>query len=166
MDIKCIAYTALFILFINLILMGNAYAQDNDEVTSSELINKASEYDGKQVIYCGEVIGDIMKRGDYAWINVSDGSNAIGVYLPANQISQIRFTGDYKHKGDIIKVRGTFYRACAQHGGDLDIHADGITVLQEGFRIEHAISKKRVLATVVLAAIALLLLYAARRHSN
>ena len=52
-------------------------------VDSSILIEHAKSYDYQTVTFEGEVIGDIMVRDDYAWINVSDGSNAIGIWVPA-----------------------------------------------------------------------------------
>jgi len=96
-------------------------------VSSTELINQAKAYDGKEVVYVGEVIGDIMIRGEYAWVNLNDGKNAIGVWINKDLIKDIHYMGSYKFKGDVIEVNGIFHRACLQHGGDLDIHAQSLT---------------------------------------
>ncbi len=101
----------------------NCYAQP---VSSSELINKAKEYDGKTVIYEGEVIGDIMSRGEYAWINVNDTKNAIGIWIDKVFTKDIVYTGSYKSKGDWVEITGVFHRACPEHGGDLDIHGQAL----------------------------------------
>ena len=65
-------------------------------VSSTELINSAKQYDGKTVVYTGEVIGDIMIRGDYAWINLWDGKNAIGIWVRKDLVKDITYTGSYK----------------------------------------------------------------------
>jgi len=69
-------------------------------ISSTELINDAKQYDGKVVTYEGEVIGDIMKRGPYAWLNISDGRNAIGIWIDSSSTKDIAYTGTYKSKGD------------------------------------------------------------------
>lgn len=92
-------------------------------LSSTELINNAKEYDGKSVVYTGEVIGDVMVRGDFVWVNLNDGENAIGIWLDKETAKEIQFTGSYRAKGDRLEVTGVFHRACIQHGGDLDIHA-------------------------------------------
>jgi hypothetical protein len=117
----------LFIAFC--LFFHSAYAQS---LTSSELINNAKGYDGRIVVYKGEVIGDLMKRGDFAWANVNDGINAIGIWLPVSLSQEIIYTGSYKAKGDIIEVSGVFNRACSEHGGDLDIHAQTLRKIDSG----------------------------------
>ena len=101
-------------------------------VSSTELINNAKLYDGTTVAYEGEVIGDIMARGRYAWVNLNDGQNAIGIWMPEALTRDIRVTGSYKSQGDWIEVTGIFHRACLEHGGDLDIHAQEMHLIQGG----------------------------------
>jgi hypothetical protein len=101
-------------------------------VPSAELIARAKNFDNKTVTYSGEVIGDVMKRGDFAWINVNDGANAIGVWVTADMEKAIGLTGGFKHAGDRVEIIGTFNRACVQHGGDLDIHAQTVRVVDPG----------------------------------
>jgi hypothetical protein len=83
----------------NLIFFCGAacYAQ---QISSTELINNAGEYDGKSVVYVGEAVGDVMVRGDFVWVNVNDGKNAIGVWMSKELAKEIRFTGSYHSKGD------------------------------------------------------------------
>jgi hypothetical protein len=54
------------------------------------------------------------------------------VWLPAELAEQIGIFGDYKHEGDIVRVDGTFNAACAQHGGDMDIHATTLEMVTPG----------------------------------
>lgn len=101
-------------------------------ISSTELIDNAKQFDGKTVVYGGEVIGDIMIRGDYAWININDGDNAIGIWINTTLIKDIVYTGSYKSAGDAIEITGIFHRACPEHGGDLDIHAQGLRKISPG----------------------------------
>lgn len=126
---------APMLLVISFLLPIGANAE-NQPVTSTTLIESASELDGDTVSYSGEVIGDILYRGDYAWINVSDGANAIGIYIPASEAKKIEYVGRYRVVGDTVSLTGTFHRACAQHGGDLDIHADTIGIVRPGHTVE------------------------------
>jgi hypothetical protein len=131
-----------------------AYGQT---VSSTELINNAKLYDGKVVVYEGEVIGDIMKRGDYAWINVNDGDKAVGIWVNYSLTKEINYTGSYKSKGDRIEITGVFQRACVQHGGDLDIHAQGIRKLSPGRAIQEKLNPgKRNLAITSLGFLCLI----------
>ena len=101
-------------------------------ITSSEIISQAKALDGKDVAYNGEVIGEVMQRGSHAWINVSDGANAIGVWLPVDLAKQVSVKGDFKHTGDMVEVLGVLNRACPEHGGDLDIHAESLRIIRQG----------------------------------
>jgi len=101
-------------------------------ISSTELINNAKQYDGKIVNYTGEVIGDIMKRAQFAWINLNDGDRALGVWVARSLLKDISYEGSYKSRGDEVEAEGVFHRACPEHGGDLDIHAQGIRKVSSG----------------------------------
>ncbi|MDP2927900.1 MAG: DNA-binding protein, partial [Candidatus Omnitrophota bacterium] len=70
----------LIILFL---VFGPQTAAFSQSLSSSELINNAKEYDGKLIVYSGEVIGDVMLRGEFAWVNINDGQNALGAWMSA-----------------------------------------------------------------------------------
>ena len=134
----------LFFVMSCLVLIipsSNCYAQVS---TSLDLLNDAKHYDGKTINYKGEVIGDVMIRGDYAWLHVNDGTIAIGIWVPKTLIGDIRHAGDYHKKGDIVEVSGTFHRSCPEHGGDLDIHASEINKVTSGSPVIQPISRKKV----------------------
>jgi hypothetical protein len=121
--------------------ISNCYAQPS---TSLDLINNAKQYDGKTISYKGEAIGDVMIRGDHAWLHVNDGSIAIGIWAPKTMVQDIGYIGDYHKKGDIVEVVGTFHRACPEHGGDLDIHASEIKRVASGGPVVQPVSRKKV----------------------
>ena len=143
------------ILVIGCWLINNtAYAQP---ISSTELINDAKQYDGKVVTYEGEVIGDIMKRGGYTWLNISDGRNAVGIWIDSSSTKDIAYAGTYKSKGDKVKITGIFHRACIEHGGDLDIHAQTIHKISSGEQISYDLNLKKLKIIGMLLVIVLLL---------
>lgn len=135
-------------------LVSPGYSQP---VSSTELINNAGQYDNKAVTYQGEAIGDVMRRGEYAWVNIHDGENAIGIWLASNLADGILYTGSYQYIGDIVEVEGVFHRACPEHGGDLDIHAQKLIKIKSGrLRPERFNADKRAFA-LILAALLLII---------
>ena len=140
MKVKSFFFFVMLCLAL-VISSSNCYAQTS---TSLDLINDAKQHDGKTVNYKGEVIGDVMIRGDYAWLHVNDGTIAIGIWAPKTMFQDIRYAGDYHKKGDIVEVFGTFHRSCLEHGGDLDIHASEIKKITSGSAVIQPISIKKV----------------------
>ncbi|MCM8782032.1 MAG: hypothetical protein NC828_03165, partial [Candidatus Omnitrophica bacterium] len=125
-------------------------------ISSAELIERAKEYNNQIVEYQGEVVGDVMVRTDYAWVNLHDGKNAIGIWGRRDLITHlVKNKGGYNYKGDILLVRGIFHRACPQHGGDLDIHLDSITKIKDGVFTPHYIKGAKVVRAIRLFVVAL-----------
>ena len=134
-------------------------------ISSTELINNARQLDGKNVVYEGEIIGDVMLRRDFAWINVNDGQNAIGVWAPASLVKDIAWTGSYRAKGDTVEISSVFHRACTEHGGDLDIHAQAIRKISAGRQIQEKLNLgKRNLAIVLLGILILIWILSLLKH--
>ncbi len=129
------------------------YAQS---ISSMELINNAKKYNGNTVVYKGEVIGDIMVRGEYAWINVNDRKNAIGIWVKKESIKNIFYVGSYNVTGDSVEIAGKFNQACIEHGGDLDIHAQSINKISSGSKIPHFVNQKEINLTLGLFLILIL----------
>jgi hypothetical protein len=150
-------YRILFFLFaLHCLLFSACYAQP---VSSTELIQNAQEYDAREVVYEGEVIGEVMLRKQGAWVNINDGENSIGVWMPLELAKTIKYQGGYKAKGDIVQVRGIFNRACVQHGGDLDIHALSLLKIKSGWlKPEKIIPAKRNLLAVLIVILCLILI--------
>lgn len=141
-----------------------------DSISSSGLIKNARQYDGQAVVYEGEVIGEVMPRGEFAWVNINDGDNAIGVWAKQELIKDIVYAGSFKYAGDWVAVEGIFHNACAEHGGDLDIHGEKITKIRSGEPLIHLVPEyKKNLAIYLLGALgclSLILLIRRRRPSR
>jgi aspartyl/asparaginyl-tRNA synthetase len=150
------------VLIIFIVFSTNAYAAD---IKSQQLIDNAKKYDGMEITYTGEAIGDIMVRGNYAWVNVNDGDNAIGVWAPESEVKKISFTGSYEYIGDKIRVTGIFHRACKDHGGDFDIHTTSIKVITKGLKKVQPVSNaKKAGAAGLMLLSAVLMLIAYKNH--
>jgi hypothetical protein len=121
---KIIVLCGLFILMV--LPVQAATVKIND------LVEKAKEYDGQTVTLQAEAIGEVLERGDHAWININDKSNAIGVYVPIAEAQKISYFGDYANTGDTLVITGVMHNACKEHGGELDVHAEAITILKKG----------------------------------
>lgn len=167
----CIVIAAL--LAIAVPATAGEASQNEGAVSSCDLIEHQDDYNGKQVVYRGEVVGDILQRGEFAWVTVNDdeyintprrefeelkGTNSgIGVYGPAEAIGEISFLGSYDTQGDLVEVRGTFYRASAEHGGDTCIVADEVEVLRGGRHINKSRMKIEFIIACIMLAVCLTL---------
>jgi len=146
-------FKSLLVLVIFLLLAQISFA-----LTVSELIENAKQYDGEEIVIKGEAIGDIMKRGKNGWVNISDGNNAIGIWAPMPILNQITFLGSYKHKGDQVKVTGTFKEASEKHGGDMCIDAYDLTVTNVGAKTEHPFEQWKLVVIFILFGLLIVLL--------
>ncbi|MDP3042014.1 MAG: DNA-binding protein [Candidatus Omnitrophota bacterium] len=126
-------------------------------LSSTELINNAKQYDGKLITYSGEVIGDVMSRGEFAWVNINDGQNALGVWISSALAQEIKFTGNYKSRGDRLEIVGEFHHACPEHGGDLDIHGRLLRKIASGRMVKEKLNfDKASLSFILLGALFLI----------
>jgi hypothetical protein len=125
------AAAGVLVLFI-LSAASAAASQETGPVPVSQLVSRAKDFDARNIVVQGEVLGDLMQRGEYVWLNLMDDGTAIGVWARAKDLPEIGYLGGYWAKGDILRVEGIFHRACPDHGGDLDLHAVSITTVQKG----------------------------------
>ena len=135
-------------------------------VTSTELIEHAPDYDGQEVVFTGEVVGEAMFRGDHAWLNASDVANAIGLWTPAPLASQVKRFGTYRNRGATVTVVGVFHRACPVHGGDLDIHVGELTVVDGGAPLAHPVSPLRIFWAICCVGLAAVLGFLSHRRER
>ncbi len=144
--------TNTFLFFCSLVLssFSSLVLLSAQSISSNELITHAKVYDGKLVTYSGEAIGDVMFRGEFAWVNINDGNNAIGAWVSAALAKEINFMGAYKSRGDTLEITGIFHRACLEHGGDLDIHAQTLRKLAGGKAVNQEIDFLKVKIILIL----------------
>jgi len=105
------------------------------ETDGAELASARSGLDGKVVTFEGEVVSERLSGGrGYVWVNVLSAGTAIGVWMPEEIATGIETFGRFSHTGDTVRVTGVFNEGCDVHGGDLDVHATALEVLQRGGR--------------------------------
>ncbi len=132
-------------------------------VPSGELLSHTHAYDGRTVVFEGEAIQDVMPRGDHLWLNVHDGANALGVWLPAGMLPPDTRTGDYHQTGDRLRVTAVFRAACPEHGGEVDLHATAVERIGPARPTPHPIAPSRMLLLAFCLPLALLLSTTAAR---
>jgi hypothetical protein len=109
--------------------------------TGAELASAESGLEGATVELEGEVISERLAGGkDHVWVNVLSDGVAIGVWAPEAITRDLAVFGDWGHTGDTVLVTGVFREGCDEHGGDLDVHADELTLLERGIEREHPVS--------------------------
>lgn len=142
---------ALLALLAIALVPASTYAQDAAVPLSAQLVEGAKEFDGTTVTMVGEAIGEVMYRGDYAWVHVNDDAYTarnveegadLGGYntgqacwVPADLARKIEICGDYHHEGDVVRIVGVFNAACPEHGGDMDIHASELQIVTPGHHV-------------------------------
>lgn len=142
----------------------SAFAQ-SENVSSTELIDDAQNWDKQQITYTGEVIGDILTRGEYAWLSISDGKNTMSCIISTEDTKLINNLGRYGIKGDTVCVQGTFNRACTNHGGDMDIHGESLKIISRGYELKNEYSPKMLcLSAVALLGAVFMIILVIRKH--
>lgn len=149
---KVIVLLSSILFFIS---MSAETARAADRLTINALIEHSMNYDGQEVMIQGEAIGEVLERGQYAWVNLNDGGNAIGIWMPLEDAKKIAYFGDYKNIGDTIRITGTFSRNCLAHGGDVDIHSSTIEFVAAGHPVAEVISPAKILSALILVLLAI-----------
>ena len=158
---------------------------------STELINHMSVpgdvskglfWNGRTITFHGEAIGEVMVRGDYAWIHLNDDAymvknveegaklggynSGMAVWVPSALTKSIDTYGDYQHEGSIVEIDGVFNGACKEHGGDMDIHATSLKLLVPGHEVADPVPVWKAVLAVVIAAVAGLLFWVERKYRH
>ena len=121
-----------------------------ETMSISDLIEDAKSVNETTVILEGEAILEALERGDHAWININDGTGALGLWMDASLASKVTHYGNYDTRGDVIRVIGIFHRSCDEHGGDMDVHVSSLNVITQGHPLDHPVDVWRFTAAVIL----------------
>ena len=146
--------------------------------SSTRLVETPKEFDGVEIDFAGEAIGEAMRRGDMAWLHINDDpyylrnveegaqlggyNTGMAVWIPARLADRVTNFGDYATQGDVVEVTGVFNAACGEHGGDMDIHATDLEILSVGHPVVDKVYPWKVAWAVGLALLALALYLAER----
>ncbi|MBK5211515.1 MAG: hypothetical protein JJE36_04290 [Coriobacteriia bacterium] len=164
---------------------GSGWINPN-KYSSSALIETPKKFNGKVIEFTGEAVGERMVRNagqgmKGAWIHLNDDAymtrgveagggfngynSGMAIWVePASLTKAIEHYGRYKQNGDIVRITGTFNAACAEHGGDMDIHATKIEIVQSGKTITHKVYAWKLISAIFLVMLALAMLAINRRR--
>lgn len=117
---------------------------------SSAAVNACPDsFDGQVVEYIGEVVGDVLRRDDGAWVLVNDdayalqtgplsghtdfrgGNSGLAVWLPEEQADLVDEPGNAERRGDVIRISAVVNRTDPRDGGGLTLRALQTEVLVE-----------------------------------
>ena len=153
-----ICKTLILVILITICAVGTVNAENITQINS--LVNNMGAFDGQVVTIEGEAIGEAMNRGTYSWINVNDGTNALGIWLASPDAERIKTFGDYKHTGDIVRISGIFLKNSPEHGGDVEIDCSSLEIIKKGHTVGEQLTNIKLFTATLLFSIALTLTYA------
>lgn len=153
--------------------------QNPNKYSSETLIEAPKSFDGQMIDFTGEAVGErmIRNRGSKdagVWIHLNDdaymyraidaGASLSGYnsgmpvwVTPVELTDAIQKFGGYNQNGDVVKISGVFHAACAQHGGDMDIHATSLQIVNSGLPITHPIPLWKIYVACAMAVLGLLM---------
>lgn len=153
-------------------------------VSSAQLIECPTVYDGRTVLYTGEVVRAVLARGERAWVQLNDDPYALDIGpLPAHRVpaglnsgmavsipsaaaERITTVGDARARGDRLRVEGTFLRTDPADAGGPTIQAHRVDVIAPGEPLRQRFSVERLVVAITLATAALAMAAAARSRSR
>lgn len=102
-------------------------------LTPAQVVEIDRALDGSVIELQGEAIGESLRaHGGGRWINLLGDGTAIGVWMTEERASTVRLFGDHLTNGDVVRVTGVVNISCEQHGGEFDVHASSVDVLERG----------------------------------
>lgn len=145
------------------VLAAPAAALEPRVLTPAEAVTQALDSadaagEGLTVTVQGEAVGEALSApGGRRWVNLYGDGTALGVVVSAREAESIPAFGEYRQRGATVRVTGTMRHGCDEHGGDLDLHATSVTVLDGGEELPHAIHPSKLWLALAALAVALLL---------
>lgn len=152
-----------------------------DRVSSEQVYACPAAFDGRDVTFVGEVVGEIIPRDGGAWAQVNDdayalevgpvighreragSNNGMSVWLPDGLHERIEEPGRPGRRGDVIQVRGPLLRTDPDDGGGTTVRAQELQVLDGPVEIEAPLHVAQIVVAGVLAVLALASVVWARR---
>lgn len=126
---------------------------EGHRVTSTQVLGCPAAFDGRSVVFTGELVGDLLARDGGAWVLVNDddyalevgplpahrdrrGTNSgLSVWLPDRLHGLVTGLGGPGRRGDLVRVEGVVRRADPDDGGGLTLRADTLQVLAPSVRV-------------------------------
>lgn len=150
-------------------------------ISSTQVFACPAAFDGLEVTYVGEVVGDLLARRGGAWVQVNDDvyalevgpvighrelsgfNTGLSVWLPDGLHEAIEDVGRPYQRGDVILVRGTLLRADPDDGGGTTVRAEELEVLERALVIDPPFHTLQAIVAGILGILAALSVLWARR---
>ena len=141
-------------------------------ISSTQVYLCPSAYDGKEVTYVGEVVGELLPRRGGAWAQVNDDEYALvtgpvvghreragfntglSVWLEGDLVDRIAAPGRPALRGDVVLLRGTILRADPDDGGGITLRATELETLAGPLQLEAPLHTLQAVIAVVLSLLA------------
>ncbi|MFW5933352.1 MAG: hypothetical protein ACOCT8_01335, partial [Actinomycetota bacterium] len=142
-------------------------------VSSAQVHRCPGAFDGAEVTYVGEAIGELLPRDGGAWLQVNDDAYALevgplighrehagfntglSVWLPDGLHERVESFGRSAHRGDVVELRGTIHRTDPADGGGLTLRADELEVRADGVAVAPPLHRIQAVVAAVLAVLAI-----------
>ena len=99
-------------------------------LSTKEIVSLPPSEGGLDVTMEGEAILAALRSDEgHVFVNLLQDDTAVGVWMSRVQADRIDGFGRYGRSGTFLRVEGVVNVACAQHGGDLDVHAARVEVV-------------------------------------
>lgn len=145
----------LFIFCLLLIITSATFFAYAENISLEDIFAFPEEFSEKEVQIEGEVIGEPLNDPGGIWLNISTGSQQIGVFVfDKEKIEEITYWGSYEETGDHVRIKGIFYKECPDHQIS-DIHLGSLEIIREGYRNEYPISPQKQQLAKILSIICL-----------
>ncbi len=142
-------------------------------ISSTQVFLCPSAYDGLEVSYVGEVVGELLPRRGGAWAQINDDPYALetgplvghreragfntglSVWLPEELADRIEQPGRPALRGDVVLLTGTLLRADPDDGGGITLRATRMEHLAGPLEIEPPLHTLQLWVAVVLTLLAI-----------
>jgi hypothetical protein len=129
---------------------------------------------GRDVVYVGEIVGDVLRRDGGAWVQMNDDayalelgpfgahretrgfSSGLAVWLPDGLHEQLGAPGRHGRRGDVVRVEGTLLRADPSDGGGITVRAATLEVLAPSTAVVEPLNVPLVVSATATALLACL----------
>ena len=142
--------------------------RDGERVSSTQVILCPAAFDGREVTYVGEVVGELLPRDGGVWAQVNDDAYALqigplvghreragfntglAVWIPDGLHEDIEAPGRPGRRGDVIKVRGELLRTDPADGGGTTVRAEQLEVIADAVEVDDPLHVPQAIAAGVL----------------
>jgi hypothetical protein len=140
---------------------------DGDRITSALVYECPSAFEGRELMYVGEVVGHLLEREGGAWVQVNDDdyalrtgplpshetfqgpNSSLAVWLPAPLTADLTGFGGPGRRGDVVQLTGTIVRTDQEDGGGLTFRATQLRVLAPSVALEPALHVPQAIAALL-----------------